>query len=239
MPLVRDPAMVERIGEMFARRGREMAESNLRQADRPEGAEFVLQERAPPPGWCARPGGQVVYAVPGVPGGDAGDGRAGRDPRPAAAGGAPVGDRQPDAADVGGGRVDPGRAGRRAGRPPDEPHHRLPRRRDRGDQGAAHGQGRRREARPRPCSTPRRPSCGRSSATWCSASTTRRWSRRWPTCCWSAGADAGRGRVADRRAGRGRGWPRCRGPASGSGARSWPTTARSSSTCWACPKGRW
>ncbi|HEX7276979.1 MAG TPA: CinA family nicotinamide mononucleotide deamidase-related protein, partial [Acidimicrobiales bacterium] len=66
--LVRDAGMVERIGEMFARRGREMAANNLRQADRPEGAEFVLQQIGTAPGLvCAAPGGKVIYAVPGVP----------------------------------------------------------------------------------------------------------------------------------------------------------------------------
>ena len=66
--LVRDKGMVERIGEMFARRGREMAANNLRQADRPEGARFVLQELGTAPGLvCPTADGKVVYAVPGVP----------------------------------------------------------------------------------------------------------------------------------------------------------------------------
>ncbi|HVF15244.1 MAG TPA: competence/damage-inducible protein A [Acidimicrobiales bacterium] len=66
--LVRDESMVERIGEMFARRGREMAASNLRQAERPDGAEFVTQEIGTAPGLvCPTADGRVVYAVPGVP----------------------------------------------------------------------------------------------------------------------------------------------------------------------------
>ncbi len=66
--LGRDPSMVERIGDMFARRGREMAASNLRQADRPEGATFVRQEIGTAPGLvCPTGEGKVVYAVPGVP----------------------------------------------------------------------------------------------------------------------------------------------------------------------------
>ena len=66
--LVRDKAMVERIRGLFEARHREMAESNLRQADRPEGATFVAQERGTAPG-LIRPVGddKVVYAVPGVP----------------------------------------------------------------------------------------------------------------------------------------------------------------------------
>lgn len=66
--LERDPAMEERIGAMFARRGRPMAANNLRQADRPEGADFILQELGTAPGLVCPTGvDQVVYAVPGVP----------------------------------------------------------------------------------------------------------------------------------------------------------------------------
>ncbi|MEA2686122.1 MAG: nicotinamide-nucleotide amidase [Actinomycetota bacterium] len=66
--LVRDTGMVERIGAMFRSRGRTMAASNLSQADRPEGATFVLQELGSAPGLvCPTANGKVVYAVPGVP----------------------------------------------------------------------------------------------------------------------------------------------------------------------------
>jgi len=66
--LVRDPAMVERIRGLFQSRKREMAPSNARQADLPEGATFIPQERGTAPGLiCPVPGGRVVYAVPGVP----------------------------------------------------------------------------------------------------------------------------------------------------------------------------
>lgn len=66
--LVRDQGMVERIGAMFTRRGRRMADSNLRQADRPEGASFILQEIGTAPGLvCPTSTGKVLYAVPGVP----------------------------------------------------------------------------------------------------------------------------------------------------------------------------
>lgn len=70
VPLERDPAMAERIRAIFAARTREMAPSNLRQADRPAGATFIPQERGTAPGLIcpAGPGGtRVVYAVPGVP----------------------------------------------------------------------------------------------------------------------------------------------------------------------------
>jgi nicotinamide-nucleotide amidase len=68
--LVRDQAMVERIRGIFEARRREMAASNLRQAERPEGAAFVSQERGTAPGLICPVGwnaAKVVYAVPGVP----------------------------------------------------------------------------------------------------------------------------------------------------------------------------
>ncbi|HZB00524.1 MAG TPA: competence/damage-inducible protein A [Actinomycetota bacterium] len=46
----------------------EMPESNLRQADVPEGAGYLVPDRGTAPGLVARlPGGARVYAVPGVP----------------------------------------------------------------------------------------------------------------------------------------------------------------------------
>jgi nicotinamide-nucleotide amidase len=68
--LVRDQAMVERIRGIFEARRREMAASNLRQAERPDGAAFVAQERGTAPGLICPVGwdpAKVVYAVPGVP----------------------------------------------------------------------------------------------------------------------------------------------------------------------------
>ncbi len=67
--LVRDPAMVERIRAFFKARRREMAPSNARQADLPEGATFIPQERGTAPGLICPvgEGGAVVYAIPGVP----------------------------------------------------------------------------------------------------------------------------------------------------------------------------
>ncbi len=69
-PLERDPAMVERIRRIFEGRGREMAASNLRQADLPKGATFILQQRGTAPGLicpAGESGEKVVYVVPGVP----------------------------------------------------------------------------------------------------------------------------------------------------------------------------
>src|SRR5438105_1085009 len=65
--LVRDDAMVEHIRAMFAGRGREMAANNARQADRPEGAEFIVNPRGTAPGLICPVGDKVAYAVPGVP----------------------------------------------------------------------------------------------------------------------------------------------------------------------------
>src|SRR5207248_437586 len=50
VPLRRDEAMVETIRAFFGARGREMAESNARQADLPEGATFIAQTRGTAPG---------------------------------------------------------------------------------------------------------------------------------------------------------------------------------------------
>lgn len=65
--LHRDEELLTRIKEMFAARGREMAASNARQADVPEGAEVIPQTRGTAPGLICPVGSKVVYAVPGVP----------------------------------------------------------------------------------------------------------------------------------------------------------------------------
>ena len=69
--LVRDEAVAERIRSRFARRGREMAANNLRQADVPAGAAVIGVQPGTAPGLVCpvRRGGRdkVVYAVPGVP----------------------------------------------------------------------------------------------------------------------------------------------------------------------------
>ena len=67
VPLVRDASMIETIRGFFGARGREMADSNMRQADLPEGATFIPQRRGTAPGLICPVGHKVVYAVPGVP----------------------------------------------------------------------------------------------------------------------------------------------------------------------------
>ena len=67
VPLDRDAALVERIRSIFAERGREMPESNERQADVPRGAQVIPQVQGTAPGLVCPVGDQVVYALPGVP----------------------------------------------------------------------------------------------------------------------------------------------------------------------------
>ncbi len=67
VPLVRDESLVDHIREVFARRGRAMPESNLKQAEVPEGAAPIEQRTGTAPGLICPLGDKVVYAVPGVP----------------------------------------------------------------------------------------------------------------------------------------------------------------------------
>jgi len=67
VPLHRDEQMIETIRGFFGARGRDMADSNMRQADIPEGATFIPQTRGTAPGLICPVGHKVVYAVPGVP----------------------------------------------------------------------------------------------------------------------------------------------------------------------------
>jgi len=65
--LVRQPAIGERIRAMFAARGRDMPDNNLRQADVPEGASVIPEMPGTAPGLMCPLGEKIVYAVPGVP----------------------------------------------------------------------------------------------------------------------------------------------------------------------------
>ncbi len=65
--LIRRPEIGEHIRAMFEGRGREMAPSNLRQADVPEGASLIKEMPGTAPGLICPIGDQVIYAVPGVP----------------------------------------------------------------------------------------------------------------------------------------------------------------------------
>ena len=67
VPLERDDGVVEKIRALFSSRGREMPDSNLRQADVPVGAVVIPQTKGTAPGLVCPVGHKVVYAVPGVP----------------------------------------------------------------------------------------------------------------------------------------------------------------------------
>jgi nicotinamide-nucleotide amidase len=69
--LVRQDAIAAHIRDLFEKRGRSMAPSNLRQADVPEGAATIPEMPGTAPGLVCPigdpNGGKVIYAVPGVP----------------------------------------------------------------------------------------------------------------------------------------------------------------------------
>ncbi len=65
--LVRDESLIEAMRQVFASRGRDMPESNLRQADVPDGATPIRQVKGTAPGLICPLGHKVLYAVPGVP----------------------------------------------------------------------------------------------------------------------------------------------------------------------------
>jgi nicotinamide-nucleotide amidase len=67
LELTRRPEIEDFLREKFRRLGREMPESNLVQADVPEGARYILPERGTAPGLVLEADGGRVYAVPGVP----------------------------------------------------------------------------------------------------------------------------------------------------------------------------
>ncbi len=67
--MVRHPALEQMLREKFAGfSSAPMPTSNLRQADVPEGARYLLPERGTAPGLVALLGGVTIYAMAGVPG---------------------------------------------------------------------------------------------------------------------------------------------------------------------------
>lgn len=62
-----DQDYAERLRVWFAERGREMPESNLRQAEYPEGAELIVNTKGTAPGLVLDHQGTLVFCVPGVP----------------------------------------------------------------------------------------------------------------------------------------------------------------------------
>jgi nicotinamide-nucleotide amidase len=67
VPLERDQGMVEELRALFTSRGREMPESNARQADVPKGATVIPRKFGTAPGLTCPLGHKVIYALPGVP----------------------------------------------------------------------------------------------------------------------------------------------------------------------------
>ncbi|MFZ0492517.1 MAG: competence/damage-inducible protein A [Acidimicrobiia bacterium] len=65
MEFVQDAA--DRLRDRFERLGRSMAEANLRQAERPEGAEFLPNPKGTAPGIALRHGRGWIFSLPGVP----------------------------------------------------------------------------------------------------------------------------------------------------------------------------
>lgn len=71
VPLTLHDDIADRIRQMFAARGRRMADNNLRQAMVPDGASVIVQTRGTAPGLICPVTvdgvAKVIYAVPGVP----------------------------------------------------------------------------------------------------------------------------------------------------------------------------
>jgi len=67
LEMVFDQGYADHLQEWWARRGREMPESNLRQAFHPEGAELLANPRGTAPGLAVRHDGKLIFCVPGVP----------------------------------------------------------------------------------------------------------------------------------------------------------------------------
>lgn len=65
--LERRPELEEVLRSRFAALGRPMADTNLRQADQPEGAEAIPNPRGSAPGVALEHDGKRIFAVPGVP----------------------------------------------------------------------------------------------------------------------------------------------------------------------------
>ncbi len=67
VPMLFDEQYAEEMREMWRQRGRPMPESNLRQAERPEGSQPLPNPKGSAPGVQMRIGETWVFAVPGVP----------------------------------------------------------------------------------------------------------------------------------------------------------------------------
>ena len=66
-PMVVSEEYVEHLRDWWAERGREMPESNLRQAEHPDGAVLLMNPKGTAPGLMLEHGDRVIFCVPGVP----------------------------------------------------------------------------------------------------------------------------------------------------------------------------
>lgn len=62
-----DEEYATRLQAFWASRGREMPESNLKQAEHPEGAELLINPKGTAPGLALEHEGTLIFCVPGVP----------------------------------------------------------------------------------------------------------------------------------------------------------------------------
>jgi nicotinamide-nucleotide amidase len=67
VPLLFDDAFAERLRRYWEARGREMPDSNLRQAQYPDGAELIANPKGTAPGLRIEIDGTWIFALPGVP----------------------------------------------------------------------------------------------------------------------------------------------------------------------------
>ena len=65
--MVTNPVVLERITAFFKERGRTMIESNLKQADVPEGCRVLINNHGTAPGMWFEKRGTIVISLPGVP----------------------------------------------------------------------------------------------------------------------------------------------------------------------------
>jgi nicotinamide-nucleotide amidase len=65
--MVFDEDYAERLRTWWRQRGREMPESNLRQAEHPEGAELLANPKGTAPGLALEHEGTLIFCIPGVP----------------------------------------------------------------------------------------------------------------------------------------------------------------------------
>ncbi|MFQ5522838.1 MAG: competence/damage-inducible protein A [Acidimicrobiia bacterium] len=66
-PLVFSESYADHLRQWWARRGREMPESNLTQAYHPQGAELLPNPRGTAPGLALEHDGVLIFCIPGVP----------------------------------------------------------------------------------------------------------------------------------------------------------------------------